>query len=247
MTGKNPTLKERVERLEQEAGIIKDGLTRIFFLLDRSGSMNIIKEDTIGGFNSYLDAVSEDGAGEIRFTMAQFDDMGFDIMSEDVLLRDATRLTSENYKPRASTPLIDSAMRLIGIAEDAANEGDKVIIVIQTDGNENSSQKFKNNDLKAKVETIQGKGWAVNFIGAGINAYSQAQQYGIAAGSTMSYGMGDTKRAFAATARSSASYSLTGALQDSHFTDDEKKESGDKFQPGKAKKPKKSGSGTSPS
>jgi hypothetical protein len=85
--------------------------TRILvtFLLDRTSSMEAIRDDTIGGFNAYLEGLKGDGAANIEFTLVQFDSMSIDKIYVAVPIADVEKLSRDSYQPRASTPLIDDA------------------------------------------------------------------------------------------------------------------------------------------
>ena len=184
--------------------------TSITFLLDRTGSMQRILKGTISGFNAYLDVLKED-TGELYFTLIQFDSVSTDIVYANLPIADVPHLSCETYKPRGWTPLIEAAWRAIkAVEKSVAGTPAKVIVCIQTDGEENASGcdytwQMLNDLIKEKTAL----GWQFNFMGASMDAYQQAGRMGISAGSTMSYdgqsGVA-TKEAFAGTARNARSY-----------------------------------------
>jgi hypothetical protein len=95
------------------------------------------------------------------------------------------------YQPRGGTPLIDAALKTIAAVEDSLAKYDtvpKVIVCIQTDGEENSSTEHTWEELKQVVAEKTKKGWQFNFMGTGIDAYDQGARMGIAAANTMSTG-----------------------------------------------------------
>lgn len=189
----------------------------ITFLLDRSGSMGDIKHATIEGFNAYIAGLKEEKESDIFFTFVQFDALGFgrtELMKVcvSVPIAKAPLLTFDNFLPRGGTPLIDAAYETI-LATVAAVEkradNPKVVICIQTDGEENQSRDHTWEQLKNLIAAQQEKGWEFNFMGAGIDAYKQAAQMGISRGQTMSYGkdLFGTQSAFQASAVNAANFS----------------------------------------
>ncbi len=206
--------------------------TIVAFLLDETGSMQSIKDDTIGGFNSYLDTLEKENGKNILFTLVKFDSNRFSKVCVNEKLSKVTRLTSDNYKPGAMTPLVDSCMKLILLTEEelsTRNSNYNILCVFQTDGNENDSKEFTNADLSQKIKEKTEAGWVFFFLGAGIDAYSQARKFGIADSHTMSYNRGLTGQTMGVVASASVNYTVTG--QSKGFTEEEKKQSGDKFNP----------------
>ena len=77
--------------------------TIVSFLLDRTGSMDSIKDETIGGFNAYLDALQAEAGDLVVFTLLQFDSQSIDTLYSGARLSDVERLTPQTYQPRAYT------------------------------------------------------------------------------------------------------------------------------------------------
>lgn len=209
--------------------------TLVTFLLDRTGSMEAIKDDTIGGFNAYLSALKADGEG-IEFSLLQFDSMSIDKLCVNTPVADVAPLTHATFQPRASTPLIDAAYKTIKAVETAvAQRADapKVVISIQTDGQENCSTEHGWVELNLLIKEKASLGWQFNFLGAGIDAYEQGERMGIAAASTLSYDAKDraaTDAAFSGRAARTAAYAK-GEVGDMLFSPEEKRRAGDKFDP----------------
>jgi hypothetical protein len=206
--------------------------TLVTFLLDRTGSMEPIRDDTIGAFNTYLDTLQKDGDG-IYFTLILFDSMGVDKLHVNTPVREVPRLTRETYVPRAATPLIDAAYKTIKAVEKsvAANSATKVVICIQTDGHENSSREHSWDALNALIKEKADIGWQFNFMGASIDAYDQARQMGISADQTLSY---DSKsrvsamRAFAVSAENATAFAR-GSARTTSYSKRQKEAAGDKY------------------
>lgn len=211
--------------------------SNITFLLDRSQSMEICKDATIEGFNGYLATLQREKGADIRFTFLQFDAFGgqpfVQTIHDAVPVKDARHLFNDTYRPRGSTPLIDAAMQAIHIVEASVKPGEKVVIVFQTDGQENCSRTYSWSQLNALVKAKQEIGWEFNFMGAGIDAYKQSALMGVNAVHTMSYDHHDlraTREAFHAQAQNSANFSA-GASASTQYSQIQKTAARDKFDP----------------
>jgi hypothetical protein len=207
--------------------------TLVTFLLDRTGSMEAIRDDTIVAFNTYLDALKQDGES-LYFTLIQFDSMGVDKLSVNEPVKNVPPLTRETFVPRAATPLFDAAYKTIKAVEKAVsgNPSNKVVICIQTDGQENSSTEYSWDALNALIKEKFEAGWQFNFMGAGIDAYQQASRMGIAVDQTVAYSKDTvaTRAAFSATAQNTARYAL-GAAKSTAYSKKQKRAAADKYDP----------------
>lgn len=187
----------------------KSSETLVTFLLDRTGSMNSVKAGTIEALNAYLEGLQSDPKG-IKFSFVQFDSQGLDKVHVSVPVGEALKLTDATYQPRAATPLIDAAFKTIKAVEASESaKGSKIVICIQTDGEENSSTAHTWAELHALIKEKTALGWQFNFLGCGIDAYAQGQQMGIAAMNTMSYDrndLGATRAAFTASASNTRAF-----------------------------------------
>jgi hypothetical protein len=171
---------------------MKHHYTHINFLLDRSGSMELIRSDTIGGINRYIDTQRQQ-PGTCTLTLAQFDDQ-YELIYERVPITDVAPRTTENYQPRGWTALHDAMARLIddtGARLASLPESERpehVIFVTMTDGQENSSRQFKAQDVRKKIEHQRtAYQWEFVFLGANQDAVLTAKDLGIHAGSTITY------------------------------------------------------------
>jgi len=179
--------------------------THIAFLLDRTGSMANKLEHTIHGFNAYVDELRTDPEIDYRFTLCQFDSESFDVLVDGGRLDDVPRLNRENFVPRGMTPLLDASADIIRRAERV--EADRHLVVILTDGDENTSKRTTYGKLKELISLKKSEGWQFLFLGANIDAYADAGRVGIARHAVMSYGRGEeaTRSAYASVARATAS------------------------------------------
>jgi uncharacterized protein YegL len=165
-------------------------LTEIIFLLDRSGSMAGLESDTIGGFNAFIQRQCQ-LEGETRLTAVLFDDQ-YEVLWNGV---DATAARlEEQYYVRGSTALLDAVgktildvgSRLSNTSEE--NRPGKVIFVITTDGEENSSTEFTYEKVKQLISQQQEKyNWEFIFMGANIDAAKEAGSIAIDAGKAYSF------------------------------------------------------------
>ena len=205
-----------------------DQRTLVTFLLDETGSMESIKDDTIGGFNSYLSTLKS-SATPIDFTLIKFDSRRIEKVCVAVPVGEVKELDATTYNPGASTPLIDAAYKTIKAVEKSLNgQTPKVIICIQTDGHENSSTEHSWDDLNALIKEKTAAGWQFNFLGTGIDAYDTGARMGVAAASTMSSGRSarHVRASYAAMADSALRYA-SGAAPSAAFSLDERVAAGD--------------------
>ncbi|MBT28048.1 MAG: hypothetical protein CMO01_00195 [Thalassobius sp.] len=139
-------------------------------------------------------------------------------------------MTDADFLPRGGTPLIDAAVTTIhAIEESLEGRTDvKVVLAIQTDGQENTSKSHSWADLKALVAEKEAIGWEILFMGAGIDAYDQGAKMGIAREKTISYGtdMAQTVSAFRDTGSKTVLYS-SGTAASMAYTSEEKLRAGD--------------------
>lgn len=187
--------------------------TLITFVLDETGSMESIKDDTIGGFNAFLGRMKQDGDNTL-FTLIKFDSNRQAVVHRAAPIDTVPELTDETYQPGAATPLIDACVKGIETAAKQADENTRVSIVIQTDGLENASQKYRNSDLAAMVKQKSSQGWMFTFLGAGMDAFAQAGEFGIRPEDTLRYGRDKSGQAFQASARKSAQYRDVGVISE---------------------------------
>ena len=157
--------------------------TELIFILDRSGSMSGLESDTIGGFNATIsDQKKIDG--ETRVTTILFDNF-FEVLHDRINLQDLEPLTEKEYFVRGSTALYDAVAlgirKIANVQKRVKPEGraDKVIMVITTDGYENSSRETNAATLHKMIDDCKKDGWEFLFLGADIDAQAAAGSIGI--------------------------------------------------------------------
>jgi hypothetical protein len=156
--------------------------THVTFVLDSSGSMSKIADDTKGGFNIFLQEQQEE-EGTATVTLYDFSDT-VELVYRAIPIADAPTLDNENYRPGGKTALHDAITRAIEETGDRietipdGDEPDNVIVVVLTDGKENASE-TPQDVVKERVEQRQDEGWEFLFIGANQDAALTAEAMGM--------------------------------------------------------------------
>lgn len=171
---------------------MKENYTDITVILDRSGSMGCIRQDTIGGFNTFL-ADQQRVPGECTFSLIQFDNE----YEENYIGRDIQEvapLNENTFRPRGSTALLDAMGKTIGAIGARIwkmtdeNKPSKVIVVIITDGHENASIEYQKEQINSMIRFREDEEkWEFVFLGANMDAVSAGTSYGVKAGSSMTW------------------------------------------------------------
>ncbi|MDR0433908.1 MAG: VWA domain-containing protein [Gracilibacteraceae bacterium] len=163
---------------------MKKGLTELVFILDKSGSMSGLEGDTIGGYNSMLDK-QKAVTGECQITTVLFDN-NYELLHDRTDIRAVSPLTENEYQVGGSTALLDAIGRTINKIGNAQKHtaddyrAEKVMLVIITDGEENSSREYTAEKVKAQIERQKSKhGWEFIFLGANIDSVEFAGRFGI--------------------------------------------------------------------
>ena len=163
---------------------MKKNLTEIVFILDRSGSMSGLEQDTIGGFNSLIEKQKKED-GEAYISTVLFDHIS-EVLHDRVDLKKIKPMTEDEYYVRGSTALLDAvggAINHIGNVHKYARKEDvpeKTIFVIMTDGYENASRRYDYDEIRRMVTRQKKKyGWEFMFLGANIDVISEARKFGV--------------------------------------------------------------------
>ncbi len=171
---------------------MKENLTELVLILDRSGSMSGLESDTIGGFNSMI-AKQQKEEGEALVSTVLFDDV-CEVIHDRVDIGEVKKMTDKDYYVRGCTALLDAvggAIHHIGNVHKYAREEDrpaKTLFIITTDGLENASKRYKFKDVKRMIERQKEKyNWEFLFLGANIDAIEVAGNMGISADRAANY------------------------------------------------------------
>ncbi len=164
---------------------MKKNYTHISVILDRTGSMESIRDDTIGGFNTFLKG-QKAVTGAATLTLVQFDTQDpYEVIQDFVPLAQVPELRRDTYVPRASTPLLDAMGRGINDLEKriglipASRRPSKVIFVVITDGQENSSREFRKDQITKMIKDRTKKNdWDFVFLSADLAAIHDAMSVG---------------------------------------------------------------------
>jgi len=171
---------------------VKNNITELVFILDRSGSMSGLESDTIGGFNGLIEKQRKQ-EGECYVSTVLFDNVS-EVLHDRVKLSEIEPMTEKDYTVRGCTALIDAiggAIHHIGNIHKYARPEDvpeHTMFVITTDGLENASHKYSSDEVKKMVERQKEEfGWEFLFIGANIDSVETAKHFGIGADRAVNY------------------------------------------------------------
>lgn len=159
--------KEEKERLD------------VVFLLDMSGSMQGMEEDTIGGYNGYLDNMKDSDA---NVTTVLFNG-SHEMITNGKCIKNVKKLSRKQYIPGGLTALLDAIGDTIKYMDEKGS--DKVLFIITTDGEENSSRRYTKEDIKRLINIHDN--WEFIYLGADIDSYSEASSIGIKSNRTSNY------------------------------------------------------------
>jgi len=166
-------------------------LTELVAVLDKSGSMGGLEDDTIGGYNALLEKQRE-VEGKCLVTTVLFDHE-YSVLHDQVDLSQVRPLTRREYQAGGSTALLDAMGLTIQRVADRQQQAQgekkdaKVLFVVITDGEENSSVEFSVQRVRELVEAQKQRGWEFIFLGANMDAISVASRYGIDASRAQSF------------------------------------------------------------
>lgn len=196
-------------------------------LIDASTSMLPVKGPTLTAYNQYVESLDNDAV----VSLSTFSSRGGIKRIHTNVDPGRAKLLADDYECRGDTPLYDAIGETIQEIDTAAKEFDRIVIVIQTDGADNTSREFNREKVRQMLTDKQeGEGWLVVFLGANLQAAEQAAYLGIAAANAMQYEGTNSEMAFASVGRATRSYNNTfgsavGARGAAAFTDDERKRS----------------------
>ena len=171
---------------------MKENFTSINVIIDRSGSMSTLATDTIGGFNTFL-TDQKGQPGEAVLTLCTFN-TDYRLVHDFVRLTSVPNLDAKSYSPSGGTALLDAmgaTITEVGKKLAAMNEDDrpsKVIVLVITDGQENSSRKYTKQQVADMVKHQQDTyNWEFMFFGASLDQVADGVALGISTQNSMNY------------------------------------------------------------
>lgn len=169
--------------------------TEIIFIIDKSGSMSNLAGDTIGGFNGFL-ASQKALEGKATLTTVLFDST-YRTLHNGIDINEVSPLTATDYIPGGMTAMLDAIGDTINNVQDrhdtlGAEKPEKVLFVITTDGEENSSRKYTKSQIEKMIKhQTNGHGWEFMFLGANMDAVKEAENIGISRSHSHTYDYSD--------------------------------------------------------
>jgi uncharacterized protein YegL len=174
----------------------KENLTEIIVVMDKSGSMDSIKGDAMGAFNTFLEE-QQKLPGDAAFTLTLFD-TAYDLVHTRKPIKDVPKLSENTYVPGGMTALLDAVGRTIDEVGRRLNDTpeeerpSRVVMAIITDGQENSSHEYKRQQVFDKIKTQKDAyQWEFVFLAAGQEAFKEAEGLGLSKSSIVAMSVGD--------------------------------------------------------
>ena len=162
----------------------------ICIVLDRSGSMESCRMDALGAVNAYLRQVRDDADMNARASVILFDTVSIDCIRDHVAAATCPDITANEYQPRGGTPLLDAVGHAVGLLEKHSKPSTRSILVVMTDGEENSSREYSKEAIAKLLKRKQDEnGWLVVYLGANHDAWAQANSMGLAASNTAMFAL----------------------------------------------------------
>jgi uncharacterized protein YegL len=209
--------KKKTTKVTTEVTIedYKNEKTQIICILDRSGSMNNIIGDAIGGFNSFIKEQKEMDT-PTTMTVALFDDQ-YELLYDNVDLKEIKEITSKEWSPRGMTALNDAIGKTINSVRaehkklKKKEKPEKVLVCIVTDGLENASLEYTNESIKKLTQKSEKKNWSFVYLAANQDAFEEGTSRGFSGGNTLNYANTSTGNAKMFSAMSSMTSNIRGA------------------------------------
>jgi uncharacterized protein with von Willebrand factor type A (vWA) domain len=206
----------------------------VFVALDRSGSMSGEKwTNAVDSLNEYVKGLQkEEVSGDI--TVLAFDSDGMyggnssirlSPLAESADIAYFKRIDPTVLYPAGGTPLYDAAGHVMNLALEKNSK--RSVVVILTDGEENTSKEYTQEKIKEKVKVLEGKKWEVIFLGANFDVTKYTHAAGLAGTKMRNFDLNNQVQRtamYADLTKSTAAYAMTGAAMNLSETVDTKKE-----------------------
>jgi Mg-chelatase subunit ChlD len=197
-------------------------------LLDRSGSMESCRDAAIDAFNEYVMGLRRSDEVDARLSLTIFDSQSIDLLQHAEPAKSFIELSRQNYVPRASTPLLDAIGHAVAETDKVeVRPGEKVALVILTDGFENASKEHTKETIrKLLTDRQENKGWLVTFLGADVDAFTEARAIGVGAGRFLGLKKAKLRESMRYAAASQTRYAKTGDVNSGDFLAEEREDAG---------------------
>ena len=208
---------------------MENKVTELVFILDKSGSMWGMEEDTIGGFNAMIEKQKQQ-EGKVLVSTVLFSNTQ-EVLHDRKNLDEIAPLTENDYKVGGSTALLDAiglAIRHIGNIHKYARKEDvpnKTMFIITTDGMENASRRYLSDKVKSMIKNQEEKyGWEFVFLASNIDAVETARFIGIREERAINYAVNSETRAmYEELGESIRRYRACGYMPEDYAEDFEKR------------------------
>lgn len=227
----NPNLINKISNIPNAGN---NGIL-ISFVLDESGSMSSCYNDTTIGFNEYIRKQKEVDTNT-KVSLNKFNGSNIETVFNNININSVPLLDRTNYNPGGGTNLLDAIgttlVNIDGVLShiENVNQRPSILVIIMTDGYENSSRQFSQSQIKQMIKDREHADWTFMFLGANIDTFSVSDSYGISVGGAMSYNTSNMAATMNAVSSSTTRYraarskgfSSQEILRSGLFTDEEK-------------------------
>lgn len=208
--------------------------THVVLVLDETGSMQSIRNETVDGLKEWLSGLQAELPGDTPVTFVRFNSAGITRAVDGARIDGVTDGVFDDYAPDHMTPLYDAIGVTIAETEKRVEKDDGVIFTIMTDGHENASQEYEAKQIFEGVGRLKKKGWKFMFLGVDIDAYGVGRHLGFAADDTVSMKRAHMKSALGLQRAKAGSYDRTRRAQgvqeaaaQTSYSEEEKRNLGD--------------------
>lgn len=196
----------------------------VFAVIDRSGSMSSCIDQTIDGFNSYVERLKSDRKTDYFMTLTMFDDV-IEHPLRSVPIKEVPAMTALHggklvFSPRGSTALYDAIGDTVKEArQELATIESSNILMVMTDGHENASKRWNKSQVKCLVEELnEDERWTAVFLGTELNTMDEASQVGFYSGNTGHYHLHNTSSVYSRIADATVTFASTAAPVNDNLT-----------------------------
>ena len=216
--------KKNVQTEETVTEETKNNVTELVFILDKSGSMGGMENDTINGFNAMIDE-QKTGEGKVLVSTVLFSNFST-VLHDRVDISEIRHITRREYSVGGCTALLDAigdAVKHVRTIHKYARPEDvpaRTMFIITTDGEENASRKYSSSEIKSLIKECEESGWEFLFVADNIDAVETASSIGIRADRAAQYDVShDTPCMFASMSKTVKLYRKSGTIRDNWATD----------------------------